>query len=126
MQYIFIRELNVQTVIGVSERERRRPQTLTFDVEVGIATREAFVSDRIQETIDYARVAELIKAELQVHSFILLERLAGHLCERIAAELEPRGSGCPWPRLESCPMHIVWVSCLSMAVVPPRERTVGC
>lgn len=88
MQYIFIRELKVDTVIGVYEEERRAPQTLSFDLEVGIPHKRAFSSDHLGDTIDYAHVAALIKRELLSHKFILLERLAQHLCEQIEKEFE--------------------------------------
>jgi 7,8-dihydroneopterin aldolase/epimerase/oxygenase len=83
MQYIFIRELKVQTVIGVHADERQVPQTLTFDLEVGIRDKRAFASDDLTETIDYALVVALIKRELQAPQFLLLERLAQHLCDQI-------------------------------------------
>jgi 7,8-dihydroneopterin aldolase/epimerase/oxygenase len=88
MQYIFIRELKIETVIGVHEAERRAPQVLTFDLEIGIPEKQAFLSDNLSETIDYAAVVALIKRELTSPRFLLLERLAQHLCERIEGEFE--------------------------------------
>lgn len=88
MQYIFVRDLAVETIIGVHEKERRSSQTLSFDIEIGIPGRMAFVSDRLSDTIDYAQVAALVQRELEDHPFTLLERLAQHLCDRIQAEFK--------------------------------------
>ena len=88
MQYIFIRELKIETLIGVYEDERRVPQTLTFDLEIGIPNRRAFASDNLVETIDYANVVTLIRRELLSCRFVLLERLAQHLCHQIEKEFD--------------------------------------
>ncbi len=88
MQSIFIEALEIDTVIGVYDDERRAPQTLTFDIEIGLPSSRAFQSDSLADTIDYAAVAELIRSELASHSFILLERMVQHLCERIEMRFE--------------------------------------
>lgn len=88
MQYIFIQDLRVETVIGVYEQERLAPQVLRFDVEAGIPDRRAFTTDELGDTVDYAELAGLIKRELQSHSHVLLERLAGHLCQQIEREFD--------------------------------------
>lgn len=102
MQYIFIRELKVETVIGVHEDERVRSQMLTFDVEVGIPHRRAFTSDCLADTVDYAKVAALIRRELASHPFTLLERLAQHLSDCIGREFETT-----WIRLSVAKTAIV-------------------
>lgn len=89
MPYIFIRDLRIETIVGIDVTELHAPQTLSFDIDVGLPHERAFSSDRIADTIDYARVAALIKHELQSHRFGLLERLARHLCDRIVAEFAP-------------------------------------
>ncbi len=94
MQYIFIRELKVEALVGVHEGERRLPQMLTFDLELGIPDKRAFHSDNLLETIDYANVVGLIKQELSTSRFYLLERLAQHLCHRIEEQF-----GSPWIRI---------------------------
>lgn len=102
MQYIFIRDLRVDTIIGVYEHEREAAQTLRLDIEVGIPDRRAFVSDRLGDTVDYAAVAALIQREMLEHRHVLLERLAGHLCERIEHEYDV-----PWIRMRIAKSGIV-------------------
>lgn len=85
MQTIFIDELKVSAHIGVGSRERGAPQTLSVDIEIGVPDDRACLSDRLGDTIDYAAVAALVKAECATQRFALLERLARHLCDAIDA-----------------------------------------
>ncbi len=94
MQYIFVQGLRVESTIGVYPEERSGPQELLVDVEAGIPDRRAFTSDRIAETVDYGAVAALIRRESLARSFLLLERLAHHLCVEIG-----RTFGAPWIRI---------------------------
>ncbi len=88
MQSIFIEDLEIDTIIGVYDEERKTPQTLTFNIEIGLPHTRAFRTDSLADTIDYAAVAELIRSELASHSFVLLERMVQHLCERIELRFE--------------------------------------
>jgi 7,8-dihydroneopterin aldolase/epimerase/oxygenase len=89
LPYIFIRDLKIDTIVGLNDNERHTAQTLSFDIELGLPNRRAFSSDQLSDTIDYSRVAALVKRELGAHQCLLLERLAQHLCDRIQAEFGP-------------------------------------
>lgn len=90
MDTIYIRDLRLETRIGAYEFERRKPQTLQFDVEIGRARIAACDTDRLTDTIDYAEVVKAIQSVLSDHEFHLLEplaeRLSHMLIERFAAE----------------------------------------
>ena len=73
---VLLRDLAVLTTVGVSARERRAPRVLLFDIDIDLAHSRAGVSDRVADTVDYAVVAERIRARLGVDSFRLLERIA--------------------------------------------------
>jgi len=88
MQSIFIEDLEVETVVGAYEEERRKPQVLVISLEIGLPSDKAFHSDSLKDTVDYAAVAELIRRELAKTSFTLLERLVQHLCDRIEERFE--------------------------------------
>jgi len=88
MQSIFIEDLEVETVVGAYEEERKKPQALMISLEIGLPSDKAFHSDALKDTVDYAAVAELIRHELAKSSFTLLERLVQHLCERIEERFE--------------------------------------
>lgn len=94
MDIIFVRELRVQTLIGVYPRERETRQTLVLDLELGADTRSAAATDRLDDTLDYQTVARRIDEFAAASAFRLVETLG----ERIA-ELLLREFGVPWLRL---------------------------
>ena len=59
---IIIERLECYGRCGVTEEERGKPQLIAIDVELEAAVDAAGLSDRLDETIDYARVAERLVA----------------------------------------------------------------
>jgi len=78
---IFIRELRADAWIGIYEWEKLRPQTLDFNLEIGLDTQRAGASDNIRDTVDYGKVVERIRADLKDQHFKLLEALAEHISQ---------------------------------------------
>ena len=83
MDIIFIRELRADAWIGIYEWEKLRPQTLDFNLEIGLDTHRAGESDNIRDTVDYGKVVERIQADLKDQHFKLLEALAEHVSQVI-------------------------------------------
>lgn len=81
MDTIFIRELRADAWIGIYEWEKLRPQTLDFNLEIGLDTHRAGESDNIRDTVDYGKVVERIRADLKDQHFKLLEALAEHIAQ---------------------------------------------
>jgi len=94
MDTIFITDLRVEMLIGVYDWERKVPQTVQLDLEIGIPDGGKPRSDRIRETIDYAKVIQRIQASLQQERFLLVERLAEHIAELVMTEFKA-----PWVRI---------------------------
>ena len=94
MDTIFITDLRVEMLIGVYDWERKVPQTVQLDLEIGIPDGGGPRSDRIRETIDYAKVIQRIQASLKEERFLLVERLAEHLAELVMTEFKA-----PWVRI---------------------------
>ena len=94
MDIIFIRELHIETLIGVHPWERQAHRGLLLDLELGTDIRPAAASDRLTDTLDYQAMAQRIVALAATSDFQLLETLA----ERIA-ELLLREFAAPWLRL---------------------------
>ena len=92
MDTIFIQDYRVEMLIGVYEWERRVPQTVQFDIEVGLPPREKR-TDRIGDTIDYSKIVSRIEASLASHRFVLVEALAEHIAQLIMGEFHA-----PWVR----------------------------
>lgn len=94
MDIVFIREFRCEAWIGVYDWEQQRPQTLEFDIELGVPEGDAGKSDKIKDTIDYGKVVERVEQELKSAKFRLLEALSEHLAHIIIHELKA-----PWVRI---------------------------
>ena len=94
MDTIFISDLRLDILIGVYDWERKVPQTVQLDLEIGIPDGGRPRRDRIRETIDYAKVIQRIQASLQQERFLLVERLAEHLADLVMTEFKA-----PWVRV---------------------------
>ena len=81
MDTIFIRELRADAWIGIYEWEKLSPQTLDFNLEIGLDTHVAGESDNIRDTVDYGKVVERIRSDLKDQHFKLLEALAEHISQ---------------------------------------------
>jgi dihydroneopterin aldolase len=89
---IFISDFRLEILIGVYEWERRVPQTVQLDLEFALPARDKR-SDRIGDTIDYAKVVSRIHDSLAHNRFLLVEALAEHICQIVLTEF-----GAPWIR----------------------------
>ena len=87
---VLVRGLAAGTVIGVHAHERRRRQIVVMDLDIELAACRAGASDRLADTVDYAAVAEDLRRCLAQKSYLLLERLAQFVAERILARFGAR------------------------------------
>lgn len=94
MDIVFIRDLQIETVIGVYDWERRIRQTVVLDLELGTDIRRAGESDAIEDTLDYKAVAKRAMAYVEQSRFQLVETLAERLAGVLMEEF-----GIPWLRL---------------------------
>lgn len=94
MDIVYIRDLKIDTVIGIFEWERRIRQTVSLDLEMAFDIRPAAASDNIADALDYKSVAKRLIAFVETSEFLLVETLA----ERCAAIVREE-FGVPWLRL---------------------------
>jgi 7,8-dihydroneopterin aldolase/epimerase/oxygenase len=94
MDIVFLRELKLKTLIGVLPWERQAPQTVQFDLEIGLPTSLPCVTDNVADTIDYSRVVKRIKEALAERRFALAEALAEHVAQLLLQEFNS-----PWVRV---------------------------
>lgn len=88
MDHIFIRDLRIVTLVGVHRREKVEPQTVKLDLDIGIANRAVFQSDRISDCIDYAKVIERVTALAGKQHYHLIETLADRVAALILSEFD--------------------------------------
>jgi 7,8-dihydroneopterin aldolase/epimerase/oxygenase len=81
---IEITGLSLYTRHGVSEAERELGQRLVFDVSFELDDCDATVTDRVEDTVDYADACEQIALAAQERSYSTLERLCSAVAERLA------------------------------------------
>ncbi|MBU2977623.1 dihydroneopterin aldolase [Alteromonas sp. C1M14] len=81
MQQIILSGLKVDTLIGVYDWERTQQTTLLLDVTVDADLSEAMQSDDVTQTIDYAKLADCLKATASEQTFELLEALGACLMQ---------------------------------------------
>ncbi len=95
MDIIYLRELRVETVIGIYEWERRIRQPVIIDLEMAADIRGAAATDNIEDTLNYKAVAKRLVTFVENSEFQLVETLAERLAEIVMSEF-----GVPWLRLE--------------------------
>jgi dihydroneopterin aldolase len=83
---IFLRGLSAQCIIGFIDWERRTPQTLLVDLELPCDCTRAARHDRVEDTVDYKRVAKRVLAWLPATQYQLVETLAHQLALLLLAE----------------------------------------
>ena len=87
---IEITGLSLYTHHGVEQSERDVGQRLIFDLSFEVTDCDATVTDRVEDTIDYADVCQQVALAAQERSYKTLERLcsavADRMIDRYAAE----------------------------------------
>ncbi|HEY3326782.1 MAG TPA: dihydroneopterin aldolase [Novimethylophilus sp.] len=91
MDIIFLQEVKIQTVLGVPEWERMRPQTVVLDIELAMPHSRSCQTDAIEDTIDYGQIVARIRQQLAEKSFRLVEALAEDVAQLVIREF-----GTPW------------------------------
>ncbi len=86
MDTVFLRQLQLEAVIGVYDWERKIRQPLCMDLEIATDVRRAAASDRIQDALDYQAVARRITEYVAGSEFQLVETLAERCAELLIRE----------------------------------------
>ncbi len=76
---ILIKGLRAETRVGVTDKERARPQTVVVDVDIGADLDRAAEADDLGATVDYARAVTTIAEVVARSNVKLLERLAAEV-----------------------------------------------
>jgi len=90
MNEILIAGLRVKTRIGVPDEERLGEQELEFDLRIQPARAFVDMQDRLEDTIDYAKVCERVAEIASAKPRKLIETLADEIAEMILNEFHAR------------------------------------
>lgn len=91
MDIVYIKDLQIKTVIGIYDWEREIKQTVSIDLEMGTDIRKAAESDTIEHTLDYKAVAKRIITFVEESSFQLVETMAERISEIVRNEFNVPG-----------------------------------
>lgn len=94
MDRVFIKALQLETVVGVYGWERETRQLLTIDLEMAWDVATAAGSDDVGRALDYAKVSARMRELAAGSSVQLIETLAEHLAASVLEEFSVR-----WLRL---------------------------
>lgn len=94
MDIVYLRDLRIDTVIGIYDWERRTRQTIILDLEMSADIARAAASDHIDDTLNYKAVAKRLIDFVGNSDFQLVETLAERCSEIIREEF-----GVKWVRL---------------------------
>ena len=95
MDIVFIRDLRVDTIVGVYDWERQIKQTLLFDIDMATDIHRAATTDDLQFAINYHAVSLRVSAFVEAHHTTLIETLAEAVAALILTEFKV-----PWVRLQ--------------------------
>lgn len=85
---IEISGLSLLTHVGVTEAEREVGQRLLLDLRLDVGGVDATVTDRIEDTVDYAQVCDVAHLVSQQRSYRTLERLCTAIADRLLERFE--------------------------------------
>ena len=94
MDIVYIRELEVRTIIGIFDWEREQQQVVSMDLEMASDIASAAATDSIEQALDYKAVAKRIIAFVEGSEFFLVETLAERIAEIVLNEFSV-----PWLKL---------------------------
>lgn len=94
MDIVYIRELEVRTIIGIFDWEREQRQIVSLDLEMGSDIAAAAATDTIKNALDYKAVAKRLIDFIEKSEFFLVETLAERVADIVMNEFNV-----PWVKL---------------------------
>jgi len=83
MDQIFIKDLLIRGVIGISEHEREQPQDILVNVSMDADIRAAGQSDNVNDSVNYRTIAKKILAHVEKVQRYTVEALATDIATMI-------------------------------------------
>ncbi len=78
-----IRGLSIYTHHGVTDAEQEIGQRLEIDLSFDVPDCDAVLTDRLEDTVDYAEVCDIVALAATERSYRTLERLSRVIAERV-------------------------------------------
>ena len=94
MDIVYIRELEIRTIIGIFDWEREQRQVVSLDLEMAANNKAAAATDTIEHALDYKAVAKRLIDFIEGSEFFLVETLAERVASIVMDEFNV-----PWVKL---------------------------
>lgn len=94
MDIVYLRDLRVETIIGIFDWERTTRQVVGIDLEMAADVAGAAASDSIEDALDYKAISKRLIDFVSGSSYQLVETLAEEIARIVRAEF-----GVPWVRV---------------------------
>jgi dihydroneopterin aldolase len=78
-----LRGLSIYTHHGLTEAEQEVGQRLEFDLAFDLPDCDAVLTDRVEDTVDYSEVCDIVALAATERSFRTLERVCQVVAERL-------------------------------------------
>ncbi|MBS3964928.1 MAG: dihydroneopterin aldolase [Methylomonas sp.] len=95
MDIIFLGGLELETVIGIYDWERRIKQKVVLDIDMAFDIRQAAATDDIAHTLDYKDVTDRVAYFVENSEFLLVETLIEKIADLLLTEFPT-----PWVRVK--------------------------
>ena len=86
MNTLFLRDIQLQAIVGVYDWERLQPQSLLLDLDLTLPNNQAGLTDDLADAVNYADLVERLRAFAQKSTRRLIEALAEDLAEFLLQE----------------------------------------
>ncbi|MPM38766.1 Dihydroneopterin aldolase [bioreactor metagenome] len=86
MDQIFVNDLLIRGVIGISEKEREQPQDILVNVVISADISKAGETDYVDDSVNYRTVAKKILAHVEKVQRYTVEALATDIARLVLAE----------------------------------------
>ena len=80
---ILLRAMEFAGHHGVSDEERADEQMIEVDIELQLDLRPAGSSDDLAQTVNYSRIFEICRAQVEDHTYKLLEGIGENICRDV-------------------------------------------
>jgi len=91
---VYLKELEVETVIGIFDWERKIKQIVSLDLEMQSDVAAAAATDHIDQALDYKKIAKRLISFIEASEFQLIETMAEQIAEIVLTEFNV-----PWLKL---------------------------
>ena len=86
MDKVFIKNLEVEAIIGIFDWEREVRQMISIDLEMEFDNKKAAKSDDIKDALDYKKVGKSVSAFVKRSKYNLVEKLAEQIAKLVLKE----------------------------------------